>query len=138
MNDPNCKCTNLRIVHNSYKRDRNRGKWPFSEKNEIEIFSEICIQNALETLLPSGGKSLVRVLCNSLDIALEHCVELTLYRLFGSIVHTCHLGLRDKTIVRNHMEHVISLASGAEGKVAVESYGLLGTVGIGMADNEEL
>ena len=75
----------------------------------LRIFSEICIQNALETLLPSGGKSLVRVLCNSLDIALEHCVELALHRLFGSIVHTCHLCLRHESVKTDYIENVLAL-----------------------------
>ena len=42
MNDPDCKYSNLRIVHISYKRDQNREKWPFSEKRKIETVPGTC------------------------------------------------------------------------------------------------
>ena len=104
----------------------------------LRILAEICVQDALETLLPSRGESLVRVLCHCLHISLEHSVELGLSRLRCSVIHSGHLYLRDNAVVCNHMKHVVSLASRSESEVSVKPYILFSTVGIRVADHEKL
>ena len=103
----------------------------------LGTLAEICVQDALETVLPSSSEGPVGDLGNGLDIGLEHGVKLGLGRERSAVVHSGHLLERDDAVVTDHVQDIVGLGTCTEGEVAVQADVLVSPLSVGMAHHKE-